>query len=116
MPQFKIDDYSVGITQQKTSHYDHIYFTPPSSDSDPFKNGVMYFFSNRQDAGYQNPANGWVVATPPQSTFADTYRILQTETPVYFHWAADPTTNRLYWSQLGTSDEPPGEGPRDLSP
>ena len=77
----------------------------------------MYFFPDPSDPGYQTPDSSWyVVVTPPPETFEDTYRIGQSEDPVYFSWAADPTTNRLYWSNVGTADEEPGEGPRDLSP
>ena len=117
MPSFEIDDYRVGVTQHGDSSYASVSFDPVPSDAGPIEHGVMYFFPGASDAGYQTPTSTrYVVATPPPETFEDTYRIIRSENPVHFSWAANPTPNRLYWSTVGTGEEQPGEGPRDLSP
>lgn len=81
---------------------------------------VIYFFVgetiiNDSDIGYTTPATTkYVVAYAPISDFEDMYKILQSEKPIHFNWYAD-NANKIQWFQIGTTDEPIGEGPRDFS-
>jgi hypothetical protein len=50
------------------------------------------------------------------SDFDATYRILNTEKPVFVHWRTDPEDDKVIGFDLSTSEEPLGEGTPDRSP
>lgn len=52
----------------------------------------------------------------PMSDFDNYYHVLQTEKPLFFEWTFDGTTGRVISYQLRSTEEPLGEGFRDLSP
>lgn len=122
MPQLEISSYAVGTHRQSNASNYHRRFLSlePRHPTSEFQHIVIYFFVQEQivndpDIGYQTPGSTkYVVGFAPVSDFDAMYNILQTEKPVYFNWAAN-SSNRLYWFGLSTTQEPPGEGPRDAN-
>ena len=114
MPNLEVGTYNVGHTRLPDGGWMYLTLEPAPSYDGPIDGVSIYFFENPSDAGYET--SSWVVSTPEQSWFEGMYHTLQTEDPVYFSWAANPSTNRLHWSGLGSREEPPGEGFEDHSP
>lgn len=118
----EIKSYSVGTNRQRSASEYHRRFLSlePAYPTSQVEHIVIYFFTqetitNDPDVGYQTPTSTkYVVGYAPVSDFEDMYRILQSEDPVYFNWAAD-SANKLYWFGVSTTLEPPGEGPKDAN-
>lgn len=116
----EVKSYFVGTNRQRASANYHRRWISlvPKTPTAQVQNIVIYFFvqetiSNDSDVGYVTPATTkYVVAYAHISDFEDMYRILQSEKPVHFNWAAD-AANKLHWFQISTNEEPLGEGPKD---
>jgi hypothetical protein len=77
----------------------------------------MFFYEGEcPGPGFANRDSGFVVANLPLADFEPTYRILNTEQPVFVTWRLDHSEERLLSIDVSTADEPPGEGPADRSP
>lgn len=88
----------------------HLYLEVDSSETGAFKHFAVYFYEKDPDSlGYVNPDNGYVVLLLPVREFDNIHHVLQTEKEVYANWYA-ANGNNLVWFQLGTSEEPVGEG------
>lgn len=119
----EIQSYVVGTNRQREASNYHRRFLllEPKNPSSNVQHIVIYFFirervTNDDNVGYQTPnSTKYVVGFAPVSDFEDMYKILQSEKPVHFHWAAD-NQDKLYWFGITTAEEPPGEGPGDWSP
>ncbi len=118
----EIKSYSVGTNRQRSSsNYHRRYLSlEPKVPTSQVQHIVIYFYvqeqvSNDSDVGYQTPTSTkYVVGLAPVSDFEDMYKILQSEKPVFFSWAAD-SSNKLHWFGLSSNPEPLGEGPKDAS-
>jgi hypothetical protein len=78
---------------------------------------TLFFYSADVPAlGFMNRDTGTVVANLPFVDFEPTYRILNTEKPVFVHFRIHGDGNRLLSLDVSTSEEPIGEGPVDNSP
>lgn len=82
----------------------------PHADYDgPINQGVLYF---RGPFFGDLPATSTVQAVRailPRTEFADWYRVLRTESPVFLHWELKDE-NTLSILSLATTEEPVGEG------
>ncbi len=81
--------------------------------------GVMIVFSDRapEDFGTFDKANGIVNVKSHLSDFSDVYRLIQTESPIFFRWserAASAGTIGNY--RLHADYEAVGEGFEDTTP
>jgi hypothetical protein len=77
----------------------------------------LFFYGDDAPAlGFLNRDTGMVVANLPIADFEPTYRILNTEKPVFVHFRVHGDGNRLLSLDVSTSEEPIGEGPVDTSP
>ncbi len=120
MAQLEIKSYSVGTNRQRNAvNYHRRYLElEPKNPTNQVQHIVIYFFiqetvTGDSDIGYQTPTSSkYVVGFAPISDFEDMYKILQTEKPVYFSWSAD-NNDKLNWFGVSSSQEPPGEGPKD---
>ena len=118
----EIKSYYVGTHRQRESSNFHrrwINLVPKVATSE-VEHIVIYFFidetiANDSDVGYTTPASTkFIVGYSHISDFEDMYKILQSERPIFFNWAAD-TNNSLIWFQISTNEERIGEGPSDSS-
>jgi len=111
----KLGSYEVGTNRQvnSTNPFERFIYMEPKSPTATVQHLVVYFYAasvavNDPDIGYQTPTTDhWVVGLAPVSDFDAMYRILQTEKPVYFQWAAD-NSDKLLWFQVSSRDEPIG--------
>jgi hypothetical protein len=77
---------------------------------------AMYFHDREvPPLGYLNRESGSVVINLPAADFDPTYRILNTEKPVFLHLRVHGHEHRLLSFDVSTSEEPVGEGPVDRS-
>lgn len=118
----EVKSYYVGTNRQRdaANYHRRSISLVPKTPTAQVQHIVIYFFvgetiTNDADVGYVTPATTkYVVAYAPVADFEDMYNILRSEKPVHFNWAAD-SSNKLYWFQISTNEEPLGEGPRDFS-
>jgi hypothetical protein len=77
----------------------------------------LFFYEDAPPSlGFVNHETGFVVANLRLVDFDASYRILNTENPVFIHWRTDPEEARLISIDLSTSEEPLGEGPPHRTP
>src|SRR5688572_27324348 len=76
------------------------------------------FFHDKEPSslGCLNHKTGFVIVNLRAVDFDATYRILNTEKPVFIHWRTDVQDDALVGFDLSTSEEPLGEGTPDESP
>jgi hypothetical protein len=116
----EIKSYSVGTNRQPSSSDYHRRFLKlePKNPTNEVEHIVIYFFIKDTNGhlfiGYQTPKTSkLVVGYAHISDFEDMYNIIQSEKPVFFNWGADANNNYLTFFSIGTTAEPPGEGPKD---
>jgi hypothetical protein len=120
MPNMEISTYAVGTNRQRSASNYHRRFLmlEPKNPTSTVEHIVIYFFiqakaADDPDVGYQTPTSTkYVVGYAPVDDFDVMYRLLQSEKPINFSWAAD-SSNKLHWFGLATTSEPLGEGPKD---
>jgi hypothetical protein len=77
----------------------------------------LFFHEGAQPPlGFINRGSGFVVANLPLADFDAAYNLVNIEQPVFVTWRVDASGERLISLDLCTAEEPPGEGPIDLSP
>lgn len=77
----------------------------------------LFFYDKAPSSlGCLNHKTGFAMVNFLASDFDATYRILNTEKPVFIHWRTDPEEDQLVGFDLSTSEEPLGEGTPDKSP
>jgi hypothetical protein len=111
----KLASYQVGTNREADSAnpFERFIYLEPAVPTATVQHLVVYFFANSvavndPDIGYQTPTTDyWVVGFAPVSDFEAMYRILQTEKPVYFQWAAG-NNDKLLWFQVSARAEPIG--------
>lgn len=111
----KLKSYEVGTHRHANfaNPLERFIYLAPEHPTATVKHLVIYYFAksveiNDPDIGYQTPGTDhWVVAFAPPGDFDATYKILQTEKPVYFHWAAN-AQDKLDWFQVTSRAEPIG--------
>ena len=93
----EIKSYKVGTNREANSinPFERFLYMEPKHPTATVKHLVVYFYANSVEVndpniGYQTPTTDyWVVGLAPVQDFDDMYKILLTEKPVYFLWAAD---------------------------
>lgn len=111
----EIATYEVGTNREVNSAnpFERFIYMRPKKPTSTVKHLVVYFYANSvevndPDIGYQTPTTDyWVVGLAPVADFDDMYKILLTEKPVYFQWAAG-NNDKLFWFQVSSRNEPIG--------
>ena len=111
----EIKSYEVGTNREANSSnpFERFLYMKPKHPTATVKHLVVYFYANSLAAndpniGYQTPTTDyWVVGLAPVQDFDDMYKILLTEKPVYFLWAAD-SNDKLFWFGISSKSEPIG--------
>lgn len=114
---FVVGSYAVGIWSRtyggNKSRYIDIKSEAYGSGASGVQRAILFFTPD--DSPYNIVTDSYVAFDVPWAEFRDIYHILQTEAPCHFLWDVD-SQNNVKLCHVGTSDEPPGEGLRDLSP
>jgi hypothetical protein len=106
----EIESYMVRAVRDADGTVRMLFLFPKPGQQPAVKRVRIRFLANPQPLGTWK--GDYPVAQAPIADFADLYRILQTEKPVFFEWEADGNGSFL-WFGLSTGREPPGEGPID---
>lgn len=119
---FEVQDYEVQIQPHYSNKYD-LFVRGPKMSHGIQHSAVMNFKESPSGAGVVTNVRGQnfdgqrVYAYMKIEFFDRIYKLLQTEKPVYFSYnyeSGDSTTRNLNQAQLRTSNEPLGEGPKDV--
>jgi hypothetical protein len=114
-----IVSYQVGVTRsQKTGavRWLTLKFESGHGHENPRSASLHFFEKGGPELGFLNRETGTVVVNLPIVDFDPTYRILNTEKPVYFYFRIQGVDHHLVSFDLSTSQEPVGEGAVDTSP
>jgi hypothetical protein len=114
MPE--VVSYQVGVTRSRRTgaiRWITLKFEP--GHESPRSASLYFFEKDKQELGFLNRETGTVVVNLPLADFDPTYRILNTEKPVYFYFRVQGIDHHLLSVDLSTSQEPVGEGPVDAS-
>ncbi|GAA3188910.1 MULTISPECIES: hypothetical protein [Streptomyces] len=116
MPTLQVKHYSVSCVQFRSVGAQNGYVTIALDD--PRISAIIYFFRDLwSPADIGEFHDGRIVAChATDADFDRYYELLKTEKPLYFSWEVVDSSTQLRWFALGSSVEPVGEGPRDLSP
>jgi hypothetical protein len=121
MGSMSIDKYTVAVSRNRKDipgWSRQMVLKAPLGGSDSFKTITIYFFEEHDpnDLGHQVPSTGagTVTVYPQFRDFDHMYHLLQNEKPLSARWD-NFSDNKLGYFELYTGNEPPGEGPRDLS-
>lgn len=118
MPWIEITSYRVTVLHKQESDVAfHVQLQPEAGHAGPGQSGLhVYFSPDPLDAG--QVTGDVILARMPETRFADFYRVLQTERPLYFWWkgVVGDADGALESCALSTVQEPAGEGPIDHSP
>jgi hypothetical protein len=111
-----IISYKVGVTRSHKPGPTRWLTLKLGTPAEGARSAALYFHDKEVPAlGYFNRETSSVVINLPSADFEPTYRILNTEKPVFLHLRVQGDEHRLLSFDISTSEEPLGEGPTDRS-